>query len=144
MLDLYCGVGLFSLLSGNKKRKINGVDSNTKAIESAQKNAARLGLEGASYVCLAVQEYFQKYDVESPDIVIVDPPRTGCQAQVISMIARLKPQKICLVSCAIDTHVRDLIQWKKEGYAAESLHALDMFPFSEFIETVTVLNRKKK
>ena len=77
MLDLYCGVGLFSLLSGNKKRKIKGVDSNTKAIESARMNAARLGLEGASYVCLPVQEYFQEYDVESPNIVLVDPPRSG-------------------------------------------------------------------
>ncbi len=141
MLDLYCGVGLFSLLSGSKERKIEGVDNNTKAIESAQKNAASLGLKEASYVCLPVQEYFQQQDVERPDIVLVDPPRTGCEAQVISMIARLKPERICLVSCAVDTYVRDLSQWKKEGYTAESLRALDMFPFSEFVETVTVLNR---
>jgi tRNA/tmRNA/rRNA uracil-C5-methylase (TrmA/RlmC/RlmD family) len=143
MLDLYCGVGLFSLLSGRKERKIVGVDSNRKAIESARMNAARLGFEGVSYVCSSVREYFQKHDVECPDLVLVDPPRSGCQAQVISMIANLEPEKICLVSCAIDTHVLDLFQWKKEGYIAESLRALDMFPFSEFIETVTLLNRKK-
>jgi tRNA/tmRNA/rRNA uracil-C5-methylase (TrmA/RlmC/RlmD family) len=143
MLDLYCGVGLFSLLSGKKERKIKGVDSSRKAIESAQKNADRLGLKNASYVCSSVQEYFQKHDVGSQDIIFVDPPRSGCQAQVISMIASLKPEKICLVSCAIDTHVRDLFQWKKEGYTAESLRAVDMFPFTEFIETVTLLNRQK-
>lgn len=143
MLDLYCGVGLFSLLSGRKDRMIVGVDSSRKAVESARMNAARLGLKDASYVCSSVQEYFRKHVVECPDLVLVDPPRSGCQSQVISMIANLEPEKICLVSCAIDTHVRDLLQWKKEGYAAESLCALDMFPFTEFIETVTLLNRQK-
>ncbi len=143
MLDLYCGVGLFSLLSGRKDRKIVGVDSNRKAVESAGRNASRLGLKDTSYVCASVQEYFQKHDVECPDLILVDPPRSGCQAQVISMIANLESEQICLVSCAIDTHVRDLFQWKKEGYSAESLCALDMFPFTDFIETVTLLNRQK-
>jgi len=143
IMDLYCGVGLFSLYTGKEGSRILGVDSNEKAIESARMNAARMGLKDASYVYSSAEEFVQEHDLGCPDIILIDPPRTGCQPQLISGIARVHSPKICLISCAIDTHVRDLVQWNGEGYIPVSFQAFDMFPFTEFIETVTLLNLKK-
>ncbi|UCE21539.1 MAG: class I SAM-dependent RNA methyltransferase [Candidatus Aminicenantes bacterium] len=142
IVDVYCGVGLFSLFIGKKGSRILGVDNDKKAIESARRNAAKMGLKKASYVCSSAEEFVEGHDPGCPDIILIDPPRAGCQPQVISSLARVRSPKICLVSCAIDTHVRDLVQWSREGYVPVSFQALDMFPFTEFIETVTLLNRQ--
>ncbi len=142
IVDVYCGVGLFSLFIGKKGSRILGVDTDKKAIESARINAAKMGLKKASYVCSTAEEFVQEHNLGCPDIILIDPLRAGCQPQVISSIAHARPPKICLVSCAIDTHVRDLVQWSREGYVPVSFQALDMFPFTEFIETVTLLNRQ--
>jgi tRNA/tmRNA/rRNA uracil-C5-methylase (TrmA/RlmC/RlmD family) len=142
MVDVYCGVGLFSLFIGKRGSRVLGVDSSEKAIESARINAAKMGLKDASYVCSTAEEFVAEHGLECPDIILIDPPRAGCHHQVISGIARVRSPKICLVSCAIDTHVRDLVQWSREGYVPGSFQALDMFPFTEFIETVTLLNHQ--
>jgi len=142
IVDLYCGIGLFSLFIGKEGDRILGVDNDKKAIESARMNAAKMGLKDASYVCSSVEEFVREHDLGCPDIILIDPPRAGCHAQVISKIAHVRIPKVCLVSCAIDTHVRDLAQWNSEGYIPKSFQAFDMFPFTEFIETVTLLNRQ--
>jgi tRNA/tmRNA/rRNA uracil-C5-methylase (TrmA/RlmC/RlmD family) len=142
IVDVYCGVGLFSLFIGKKGSRILGVDSHEKAIESARVNAAKMGLKDASYVCSSAEEFMEEHDLGCPDIILIDPPRAGCQPQVISRIASVGSPRACLVSCAIDTHVRDLVQWSRKGYVPVSFHALDMFPFTGFIETVTLLNHQ--
>ncbi len=142
IVDVYCGIGLFSLFIGKKGSRILGVDSHEKAIESAQINAAKMGLKKASYVCSSAEEFVKESNLGCPDIILIDPPRAGCQPQVISRISSVSSPRICLVSCAIDTHVRDLVQWKQEGYVPVSFQAFDMFPFTEFIETVTLLSRQ--
>lgn len=142
IVDVYCGVGLFSLFIGKKGSRILGVDNDKKAIESARINAAKMGLKKASYFCSSAEEFVEGHDLGFPDIILIDPPRAGCQPQVISRIASVRSPRVCLVSCAIDTHVRDLVQWNRKGYFPESFQAFDMFPFTEFIETVTLLNRQ--
>jgi 23S rRNA (uracil1939-C5)-methyltransferase len=142
IMDVYCGVGLFSLFSAEKSSRILGVDSSEKAIESARINAAKMGLKDASYVCSTAEEFVEEHGLGCPDIILIDPPRAGCQPRVISRIARVRSPRICLLSCAIDTHVRDLVQWNREGYVPAYFQAFDMFPFTEFIETVTLLKRQ--
>ncbi len=142
IVDVYCGVGLFSLFIGKKGSRILGIDNDKKAIESARINAANMGLKDASYVCLSAEEFVEGHGLGCPDIILIDPPRAGCHSRVISRITRMRVPKICLVSCAIDTHVRDLVQWNRKGYVPVSFQAFDMFPFTEFIETITLLNRQ--
>lgn len=142
IVDVYCGVGFFSLFIGEKGSRILGIDTDKKAIESARINAAKMGLKKASYICSSAEEFVAEHGLGGPDIILIDPPRAGCQPQVISSIAHARSPKICLVSCAIDTHVNDLVKWSREGYVPVSFQALDMFPFTEFIETVTLLNHQ--
>lgn len=143
IIDLYCGVGLISLYLDEKAHKIIGVDSNRSAVESACENAQRLRFTDTFFICQSVEKLIQRADFCSQDIVIIDPPRSGCPASVISGVAAREPKNVCLVSCALETHVRDLVRWEKEGYIAISLTAFDMFPFTEFLETVTLLKKNK-
>jgi tRNA/tmRNA/rRNA uracil-C5-methylase (TrmA/RlmC/RlmD family) len=137
--DLYCGVGLFSCALWDASEEIRGVDNNRWAIQSARLNAERMGLKPGNFLVSAVQNYFQNHYLRPEDRLIINPPRSGVPADLIKTLASQKPEKICLISCFLDTHVRDLKSWLAEGYSIESLSAYDMFPFTGFLETVTLL-----
>jgi 23S rRNA (uracil1939-C5)-methyltransferase len=139
--DLYCGVGLFALLTGTEHSHILGVDNSRSAVDSAQKNAAALGFSRSEFVCSSVEKFVDQAEFGSEDLVIIDPPRSGCPASVISAVAAQRPRNICLISCFLDTHVRDLKHWQEEGYCVVSMAAFDMFPFTDFLESLTLLER---
>jgi len=142
-VDLYCGVGLLSLSLASPESRILGVDSHRRAVESAERNASNLGFVQACFVCGRMESTpFREREIRSEDLVLIDPPRSGFPAAVIRTIADLAPRSLCLVSCFPDTHFRDLAAWQALGYAVENMSALDMFPFTQFLETVTLLTRK--
>jgi tRNA/tmRNA/rRNA uracil-C5-methylase (TrmA/RlmC/RlmD family) len=141
--DLYCGVGLFTLFAGTEHSHILGVDSSRYAVESARKNAAAFGFSRSAYICSSVEKFVNEVEFGVEDLIFIDPPRSGCPSSVISAVAGRRPRNIYLVSCSFDSHVRDLKQWQEQGYRVVSLAAFDMFPFTEFLETVTLLDRKR-
>ncbi len=139
IIDLYCGAGLFSIVLRDKAAEIKGVDSAQWAVKSAKLNGERLGLHHVNFLCLSVEEFLEGAALSKNDLLILNPPRQGVSPVVIETIASMRPRKICLVSCFLKTHLRDLKLWRDLGYSIRSLAAFDMFPFTDFLETVTVL-----
>jgi tRNA/tmRNA/rRNA uracil-C5-methylase (TrmA/RlmC/RlmD family) len=144
ILDLYCGVGLFCLSIAKKETPSIGVDINKRAIDSARINAKATGFGQASFLCSPIENFLQNADFNSKDLVIIDPPRSGCPESAIGIISKHKPNNIFSISCDPRTHIRDLKLWIGNGYRVRSSTALDMFPFTEYLETVVLLQRKRE
>ena len=142
ILDLYCGVGLFSLSLAKNTTTVIGVDINKRAIDSARLNAKNLGLNQVSFLCCPVENFLLNASISSNDLVIIDPPRSGCPGSLIEIISKHKPNYIFSISCNPRTHIRDLKQWIGDGYMVRSIAALDMFPFTEYLETAAFLQRR--
>lgn len=141
ILDLYCGVGLFSLSIAENTTSVLGVDINKRAIDSARLNAKNLDFGQVSFLCCPVENFLQNASISPNDLVIIDPPRSGCPESLIHIISERKLDFICSISCDLPSHIRDLKQWIGNGYDVQSIAALDMFPFTEFLETVAFLQR---
>ncbi|MEE2636480.1 MAG: methyltransferase [Acidobacteriota bacterium] len=137
LLDLYCGVGVHSLLGGHDYSTVVGVDSDRRAIAAARYNAKHLG-RSITYEPIAAEGYLRVCP-DRYDAVIVNPPRSGCVEGVIEGVAQKIPDRICLVCCSAEAHARDLQRFRKLGYEAAEHAAFDMFPFTGYVENVTVL-----
>lgn len=142
ILDLYCGVGLFSLSIAENSTSVLGVDINKRAIDSARLNAKNLGFSQVAFLCSPVENFLLNALIGPNDLVIIDPPRSGCPDSLIRIISERKPDFICSISCDLSSHIRDLKEWIGDGYDIQSIVALDMFPFTEFLETVVFLRRR--
>jgi tRNA/tmRNA/rRNA uracil-C5-methylase (TrmA/RlmC/RlmD family) len=142
ILDLYCGVGLFSLSLADDNTTVIGVDINKRAIDTARLNAKNLSLGRVSFVCSPVENFLQDAFISPNDLVIIDPPRQGCPQSLIDSLSRHKPSYIFSVSCNPRTHICDLRRWIGDGYTIQAVSAYDMFPFTEFLETVAFLEWK--
>jgi tRNA/tmRNA/rRNA uracil-C5-methylase (TrmA/RlmC/RlmD family) len=141
ILDLYCGVGLFSLSLAEKTITAIGVDINKRAIDSARFNAKNMQFHKVSFLCCPVENFLKNALISSNDLVIIDPPRSGCPESLIAIISERKPRCICSISCDLPTHIRDLKSWMRNGYKVQSMAAFDMFPFTEYLETAAFLSR---
>ncbi len=139
IIDLYCGVGLFSLVLRDRAAEILGVDSSKWAVESAIINRGHLDLNQIKFNCTSVEKFLDALPLSRDDLIFLNPPRQGVSPVVIETIASQRPRLICLVSCFLETHMCDLKLWEDSGYSIRSLSAFDMFPFTDFLETVTVL-----
>jgi len=142
IIDLYCGVGLLSLSLALHHTPILGVDSHSGAVDSAVRNAVLLGSLHARFVCSSVESHIASLDIRPEDLMLLDPPRSGCPAEVIRAIAGRGPREVCLISCCPQTQFRDLSIWGASGYSLRRMSALDMFPFTEFLETVALLEKQ--
>jgi len=138
IVDLYCGVGLHSILAASLESHVIGVDTNRWAIDSARRNAELHGLAHARFDRLPVERVSPGAD-ERPSVVFVNPSRFGCAPGVVERIAAWRPDAVCLVSCSIASHARDLASFVRAGYRARPFESFDMFPFSDFVESVTEL-----
>lgn len=143
IMDLYCGVGLFSLLMGGKSSQVIGVDFNRGAIASAQKNAAALGFSKAQYICSSTEKFLSSGECSRQDLIFINPSRFGCGEKVIAATAAWGAEAVCSISCSIPSHIRDLLLWQRHGYRLRSLAAFDMFPFTDFLETAAVLEKER-
>lgn len=145
VLDLYCGAGTIGLSMAKVCKKIIGVEIIPEAIEDAKFNAKLNGIDNAEFMCgdakKAVAE-FAEIGI-SPDVVIVDPPRKGCDADLIKTIAEdFKPERVVYVSCDPATLARDCKIFKGLGYNTIKAATFDMFPRTGHVETVVLLSRK--
>ncbi len=141
-LDLYCGVGLFTLPLARKFTKVGGVEGNPKAIEYAQQNLENARIENAKVFTEAVGDWLadNKNELKNIDLILLDPPRTGAEPETIKHILEIKPKEISYVSCEPSVLARDLRILIDGGYNIESITAIDLFPQTHHIETVVRLN----
>lgn len=143
VLDLYCGVGLFTLPLARRFQKVIGVESNPAAVRFARRNLQRAGLTNVRVINATVTDWFRNDSGGSGpiDLVLLDPPRAGAESAVIKGILDLNPAKISYVSCDPATLARDLRKLTAGGYTINSIAAFDLFPQTHHVETVVILRR---
>lgn len=139
VLDLYCGVGSITLFLAKDARRIIGVESVAAAIEDARANAAANGIDNAEFLLGRSEDAIEDLH-EEIDVVVLDPPRKGCEEAVLRALLKLCPERIVYVSCNAATLARDL-RILAEGYDVESVQPVDMFPHSHHVETIASLRR---
>lgn len=137
LVDLYCGVGMHSVLAAEPETVVEGADSNHLAIASAAENAALHGLVAARYHRVTAERFCQAAELGAPDAVVVNPSRFGCGPGVAEAVSRWRPRTACLVSCSPASHLRDLLAFAAAGMRPLGVRCFDMFPFSDYLESVT-------
>lgn len=140
-LDLYCGVGLFTLPLARQFQRVIGVESNHVAVRFARRNLQQAALANARVIHASVTDWFRSdaAAVGPVDLVLLDPPRAGAESVVIKGILDLQPSHISYVSCDPATLARDLKKLIAGGYAIDSIAAFDLFPQTHHVETVCTL-----
>ena len=142
VFDLYCGIGTISLFMAKYAKKVYGIEIVEEAIESAKENAEINNIENTEFIAGDVEEILDDLvNVKKiiPDIVMVDPPRRGLDNRSISNILKIKPKRLCYISCNPATLVRDLAKLE-EFYEISFIKPVDMFPFTSHVECVCLLN----
>lgn len=137
-IDLYCGVGLFTLPLARRFKQVIGVEANSVATRFARRNLERAELQNVRIVTAGVGDWFRQKAVRS-DFVLLDPPRAGAESVVIKGIVDSRAPRVSYVSCDPATLARDLKKLIAGGYAIESLVAFDLFPQTHHVETVVRL-----
>ena len=143
--DLYCGIGTISLFLAQKAKQVYGVEIVPQAIEDAKRNAALNGFTNAEfYVGKAEEVLPKKYREEGTkaDVIVVDPPRKGCDEALLQTIVQMAPKRVVYVSCDSATLARDLKYLVNEGYEVKKGTVVDQFPHTVHVETVCLLSRK--
>ena len=144
--DLYCGIGTISLFLARKARKVYGVEIIPDAIEDARRNASLNGFTNTEfYVGKAEEVLPEKYEKEGvrADVIVVDPPRKGCDETLLSTMVKMQPERIVYVSCDSATLARDLRYLCDNGYELKRVCPADMFPQTVHVETVVLLSQQK-
>ena len=145
VVDAYCGTGTIGMIASDKAAKIIGVELNADAVRDARNNAKANQIRNIQFY----QNDAGKFLVEMAgqgakvDVVLMDPPRSGSTEEFMNSVARIGPERIVYVSCNPETLVRDLKYFKKKGYRVSKGVGVDMFPFTEHVETVVLLSHKK-
>ena len=145
VVDAYCGAGTISLLLAQKAKKVIGIEIVPEAIQNANENAARNGIANAEFHVGATEELLPKL-VENglrPDVIVLDPPRKGCDPAVLQAIIAAAPKRVVYVSCGAPTLARDARLLAEGGYAAEKVQCVDMFCWTGAVETVMSLVQQK-
>ena len=141
--DLYCGIGTISLFLARKAKQVYGVEIVPQAIEDAKQNAQINGIKNAQfYVGKAEEVLPERYERDGihGDIIVVDPPRKGCEESVLETMVKMRPEKIVYVSCDSATLARDVKYLRERGYEVGKVKAVDMFPHSVHVESIVLLS----
>ena len=143
VLDLYCGVGTISLVMSQAAGKVIGVEVIPQAVEDAKENARRNHITNAEFLCAdagAAALELERQGIKA-DVVVVDPPRKGLNADAIEALARFAPRRIVYVSCDPATLARDVSLLKAKGFCLQNAQAFDLFPRCAHVESVVCLTR---
>lgn len=158
MWDLYCGIGTISLFMASKARKVYGVEIVPQAIEDAKNNAKLNNIDNAQFFVGKAEEVVPAFYEElskkaaagdeeakrgiNPDVVVVDPPRKGCEESLLETVVKMSPKRMVYVSCDSATLARDLKYMSEHGYKVEKVQAVDQFGGTVHVETVCLLSKK--
>lgn len=142
--DLYCGIGTISLFLAQKARKVYGVEIVPQAIDDARRNAKLNGMGNVEFFVGKAEEVLPEQYEKShiyADVIVVDPPRKGCDQMCLDTILRMQPKRVVYVSCDSATLARDLRYLADGGYVVKKVRGCDMFPMSGHVETVVLLSK---
>ena len=143
VLDLYCGVGTITLAMAAAAGRVIGVEVIPQAVEDARENAVRNGIENAEFFCADAGAAALELEAKGirPDIITVDPPRKGLNADAIEAIDRMDPRRLVYISCDPATLARDVALLKERGFTLQKALAADLFPRCSHVETVALLSK---
>jgi len=151
--DLYCGIGTISLFLAQKAKKVYGVEIIPQAIDDARNNAKINGFENAEFFVGKAEEvlpnYYDEYlrkhgERAYADVIVVDPPRKGCDETLLNTMVEMKPERIVYVSCDSATLARDLKILCERGYEIKKVRPVDQFPMTVHVETVVLMSKVDK
>lgn len=145
--DLYCGIGTISLFLAQRAKQVYGVEIIPAAIEDAKRNARLNQIENAQFFVGKAEEVLpEKYEKEQiyADVIVVDPPRKGCEESVLDTMVQMEPKRIVYVSCDSATLARDLKYLCERGYEVKKVKAIDQFSQTVHVETVVLMSRVSK
>ena len=144
VVDVYCGTGTISLYMAKHAKKVYGIEIVAPAIEDAKKNAVANGCSNAEFILgdAAVELPALLESGVSPDVIMLDPPRAGCEEKVLAAICKVKPERIVYVSCNPASLARDMAYLEQNGYKGAIAQPVDMFAFTSHVETVALLVRE--
>ena len=143
VVDAYCGAGTISLLLAQKAKKVIGIEIVPEAIQNANENAVRNHIENAEFHVGATEDLLPRLIADGlrPDVIVLDPPRKGCEPAVLDAIIAAAPKRVVYVSCGAPTLARDAKLLAEGGYIAEKVQCVDMFCWTGAVETVMVLSK---
>ena len=151
--DLYCGIGTISLFLAKNAKQVYGVEIVPQAIEDAKNNAKINGIQNAEFYVGKAEEvlpgYYKEYarehggETAHADVIVVDPPRKGCEESLLRTMVDMQPEKIVYVSCDSATLARDVKFLRGTGYEIQRVRAVDQFPHTVHVEAVVLLSQQK-
>lgn len=144
VIDAYCGIGSISLFLAKKARKVYGVEVVPEAIEDARQNAIMNDISNVEFSVGKAEDVMEKWQQQQikPDVIVVDPPRKGCDEKLLQAMIKMKPKRIVYVSCNPATLARDLRILEDGGFKTKEVQPVDMFSQTYHIECVALLSRE--
>lgn len=144
VIDAYCGIGTISLFLARRAQRVYGVEVVPEAVEDARRNAALNGMDNVTFVAGEAETIIPQWAEEGmrADVIVVDPPRKGCDQRLLDAILTMAPRRLVYVSCNPATLARDLKYLAAHGYAVQEAQPVDMFPQTVHVECVTSLIHK--
>ena len=142
--DLYCGAGTISLMLAQKAKQVIGIEIVPEAIRDAEENARHNGVSNARFHAAAAEDLLPQMVGQGlqPDVVVLDPPRKGCEEKVLSAIAQAAPKRIVYVSCDVATQARDAKYLCAHGYRVTKCQSVDMFCLTGHVENVILFTHQ--
>lgn len=142
-IDVYCGTGTISMILSKRAKHVTGIENIKPAVEDAARNAERNGAGNADFICADAAEALPELIEKGtrPDVIVIDPPRKGCDKAVLNAIICSAVQRVIYVSCDPATLARDVRILVDGGYSIQKVQPIDMFPQTAHVETVVLLSK---
>jgi 23S rRNA (uracil1939-C5)-methyltransferase len=146
VLDLYCGIGGIGLFLAGQAKKVIGIEVVEEAVADARKNARLNGFRNCRFEAGDAADLLEELAEEGEriDVVVLNPPRKGCDKDVLQGVASLSPRRVVYVSCSPESLMRDLDILKKLGYVCSEIQPVDMFPQTVHVENVALIEKIDK
>ncbi len=146
VIDAYCGIGTIGLTASRHAREVIGVEVNGDAVRDAIANAKRNGIRNARFYTGDAGEFMSAMaeEGERANVVFMDPPRAGSDRKFLESLIKLSPEKVVYISCNPETQARDLAFLTAKGYRVREIQPVDMFPWTEHVETVVLMSKVKE
>ena len=144
LIDLYCGTGTIGLSMASRAKKVLGIEIIPQAIDNARENARINGIKNTEFICSDAAKAAEELSKNKthPDVVVIDPPRKGCDGIVTESVCKMSPKRVVYVSCDPETLARDLAVFEENGFKVIEVTPVDMFPRTQHVETVVLLSKK--
>ena len=145
LLDLYCGAGTIGLSMAREAKRVIGAEIVPEAVENAKRSAEKNGLSNTEFICADAGQAADALAEKglNPDVIILDPPRKGCNEETITACAKMSPERIVMISCNPATAARDCERLSELGYKTEKVRAFDLFPRTGHVECAVLITKQK-